>query len=312
MRHAILIALVLVGCRQQATPLTNPFLAPSRVPPPGTRTPPPGTALPYYDGNSLPPGLPPSGALQSQPGGGQLSQTVPRSGAGDPDEMDPVKRPAPPASRSLTAAPPADEIAVPGDDQSERFVQLASHDTADAPADAAAVPRPFPDIGDLPAVGRSPRDATQQPTLADLNHDRAAGDAFRPRGPAKLREQPGDVRTASFESPAPTPAVAAFDGRTRQSESPSRKRYAFDPEYAWLQGRLEYSRASEEWKLRYIPIDGETDEFGGSVVLSNPEQLGDLAAGDFVRVRGGLLERKSEGTSFAPMFRIDQIQPLAD
>ncbi|MBN1853422.1 MAG: hypothetical protein JW829_11885 [Pirellulales bacterium] len=38
-----------LGCRNRATPLSNPFLAPDRVPPPATRTLVPGTAVPYYN-----------------------------------------------------------------------------------------------------------------------------------------------------------------------------------------------------------------------------------------------------------------------
>lgn len=43
------------GCHnQQALGLTNPFLAPDRVPPPSTRVIAPGTAQPYYPGDQLP------------------------------------------------------------------------------------------------------------------------------------------------------------------------------------------------------------------------------------------------------------------
>lgn len=43
------------GCRNQQTlGLTNPFLAPDRVPPPSTRVIAPGTAQPYYPGDQLP------------------------------------------------------------------------------------------------------------------------------------------------------------------------------------------------------------------------------------------------------------------
>jgi hypothetical protein len=58
-RPALLVAGVLAlvadsGCRNQQTPLANPFLAPDRVPPPSTRSIAPGTAQPYYPGDPLP------------------------------------------------------------------------------------------------------------------------------------------------------------------------------------------------------------------------------------------------------------------
>lgn len=53
--NAIWLALLCVaGCSNQQTALTNPFLAPDRVPPPPTRTIQPGTAQPYYPGDPLP------------------------------------------------------------------------------------------------------------------------------------------------------------------------------------------------------------------------------------------------------------------
>jgi len=48
------IVCVAIGCRGQSSSLTNPFLAPDRVPPPGTRTLQPGTAQPYYPGDPMP------------------------------------------------------------------------------------------------------------------------------------------------------------------------------------------------------------------------------------------------------------------
>jgi len=42
------------GCSHNQMAMTNPFLAPDRVPPPATRILPPGTAQPYYPGDPLP------------------------------------------------------------------------------------------------------------------------------------------------------------------------------------------------------------------------------------------------------------------
>ncbi len=51
---SLLALLLLCGCRSQTTAMTNPFIAPNRVPPPATRTLLPGTAQPYYPGDPLP------------------------------------------------------------------------------------------------------------------------------------------------------------------------------------------------------------------------------------------------------------------
>jgi hypothetical protein len=315
MRHAILIAVVLVGCRQQATPLSNPFLAPERVPPPGTRTPPPGTALPYYDGTAPPSSLPPTGGTQPAPGSWHVGQIDPKV-EGDARSVSQSNA----SSSSPTADPrladagssQAEQIAVPDDDHRARFEQLAVHDASASSAAPAAEPRPFPDIADLPAADPSQSPSTRQAAHFEPSGIRAARDAFRARGDASQRGQLSGVQTASFESPAPAESAAARDDGPAAPAPPRRKRHAFDPAYAWLQGRLEHSRASQQWKLRYIPIDGRTDDFGGSVIVSNPEALGDLAEGDFVRVEGSLVEGESNGASFSPLYRIERIQPLAD
>lgn len=49
-----LIVCLALGCRNQSLPLSNPFMAPDRVPPPSTRTLLPGTAQPYYPGDPVP------------------------------------------------------------------------------------------------------------------------------------------------------------------------------------------------------------------------------------------------------------------
>jgi hypothetical protein len=58
-RHALLatgvLAICFAGCQNQQTALSNPFMAPDRVPPPATRVVAPGAAQPYYPGDPLPP-----------------------------------------------------------------------------------------------------------------------------------------------------------------------------------------------------------------------------------------------------------------
>jgi hypothetical protein len=51
----VLAAVCFSGCHNQQTALSNPFMAPDRVPPPATRVVAPGAAQPYYPGDPLPP-----------------------------------------------------------------------------------------------------------------------------------------------------------------------------------------------------------------------------------------------------------------
>jgi hypothetical protein len=129
---------------------------------------------------------------------------------------------------------------------------------------------------------------------------------------------PGGIRLVSgieeIDEPAnpPTPesSPAPFARRVSGANTSSpRARYAHDPEYRWLRGRLQYSEITGRWKLRYIPVEGRTDEFGGSVVLSNPSQLSGYERGQFVEVHGRLGPTpQGDDQGYAPEFEIAEIQ----
>lgn len=109
-------------------------------------------------------------------------------------------------------------------------------------------------------------------------------------------------RTSPVSSPPPGAVQAvAFE----QAAS-----YAHDPSYRWLRGKIEYSRTDRRWKLRYIPIDGNPDRYGGSVALAEGTTLADFAAGDFVEVRGQLRTGSQIDWGYAPVYRVEQIRPL--
>ena len=86
--------------------------------------------------------------------------------------------------------------------------------------------------------------------------------------------------------------------------------YAYAPDYGWLRGRLEYSQSLRQWKLRYIPIDGKTDEFGGSVKLPTSNELAAFKTGDMVSVRGSVARQPSASGSFAPQYDLASIEPV--
>ena len=78
-----------------------------------------------------------------------------------------------------------------------------------------------------------------------------------------------------------------------------------------MRGRLEYSEIDRRWKLRYIPIDGATDEFGGSVVLSDAARLAGYERGQFVEVHGNLgRPAADEDRGYAPEFQIREVKRL--
>lgn len=102
---------------------------------------------------------------------------------------------------------------------------------------------------------------------------------------------------------------AAEAAQRVQARAAEAHRYGYDADYAWLRGQLEYSDIDGRWKLRYIPIDGETDAYGGSVVLADANLEG-LRPNDFVTVRGSLSPRAGSAGSFAPVYNVERVRPL--
>ncbi len=126
--------------------------------------------------------------------------------------------------------------------------------------------------------------------------------------------------TDSPDAPATAEHAEANDAaepaiRIKSSPAPAtpvkpinRASYGHDPGYAWLKGRLEYSNIDRRWKLRYIPIDGQTDSHGGSVMLSESSLLAGFASGDFIAVQGALGGRTSN--AFAPEYELTRVKRL--
>ena len=122
---------------------------------------------------------------------------------------------------------------------------------------------------------------------ADEVGDGPAEEAGTEQLASKLRA--ADRDEAAEEGPLDEPSAAAIEPVSAAAAESAD--YAFAPDYAWLRGRLEYSQSLAQWKLRYIPIDGKTDQFGGSVVLPNSPALEAFKPGDRVAVRGSLAAR---------------------
>ena len=143
------------------------------------------------------------------------------------------------------------------------------------------------DIMDLPPVGTS---GSSKPRFVDVNVRQAAATedvSSASGGSGSLQSKTGGLRSSSDQS-----------------------RYGYDPKYKWLRGRLEHSQREGRWKLRYVPIDGETDDYGGSVVLADVSRLSGYERGDFVEVHGQIGQTAEEGQGYAPDFKISRIVPL--
>ena len=108
--------------------------------------------------------------------------------------------------------------------------------------------------------------------------------------------------------PSATAAKAA-DSVAKAADSSTLALYGYDPNYAWLRGKLEYSQVDRQWKLRYIPVEGDGDDYGGSVALSDSAALSGYERGDLVEVHGRVQSQQVK-KGFAPLYEVADIKPL--
>lgn len=156
---------------------------------------------------------------------------------------------------------------------------------------------------DLPPAGSRSAADRVRPTVERTSYRYAdqprTGSPAVQSAPDELAQQPARAADA--------PAAAGQDD-PRRRQSTSCASYGHDPNYAWLKGQLEYSHIDRRWKLRYIPIDGQTDEHGGSVVLPDSSLLESFEPGDFIAVQGRLSGKASSG--YAPLYELSRVKRL--
>ncbi len=115
---------------------------------------------------------------------------------------------------------------------------------------------------------------------------------------------------SASDDDAPEPEAPAASGSSSRIEvRAERPNYDYARDYGALRGRLEYSQSSRQWKLRYIPIDGATDSYGGSVILPSSPALSAFKAGDLVAVRGSLAGQTVATRDFSPLYELESIEP---
>lgn len=135
----------------------------------------------------------------------------------------------------------------------------------------------------------------------------ALGAASGTRGTAlqEITELPASGNSASVAASRTVETRSS----TATSHTAASADYSHDPQYRWLRGKLEYSASQRQWKLRYIPIDGATDDYGGSVVLDDSPELEKARPGQVVTVYGQVSGENATTGGFSPAYRIERIVP---
>lgn len=292
-------------------PVTPPPGSPPAAmpPPPTAAVPPPYSPPPYSNGaappvyQTPPPTLPgaaapaaaPGSAPYSPPGGGW----APTSTTGGPEtksiySRDDMQREIHPLAESARAGRLADaaeqEFDTSGAAPSEMSIDSPPQLTEDT------LQRPLRDPRNSESVQPVSYNAPQGAP------PRGVRGAYASTSPTSADAQPGGAQRVAATRPVTSGSGPADRGAT----------YGYGNNYAWLQGQLEYSQATKQWKLRYIPIDGPTDKYGGSVILASSPALNGHKAGDFVSVKGQLGSTRTSQGSYAPEYHVTSVDRLTD
>jgi hypothetical protein len=303
--HVLVFVAALVGC-QAGPPANDPFMRP-RVPPPVT-----GDITPIQPGVAAAPGGQPMAPVVTMPGtnyappagnynysgAGSIYANPPAGSRGYtmPAGQTPAYT-APPTPQYTT--PPAGANPSPAQPGSSIYNRQSSWNrSADASASGRAGSRTI-------TTSRIVADRGAASTGAGETEEMADG--------AMIDES--RVVRASRISDADDPAdqTVVRPRRSTRGRGPADRgeTYGFDPNYAWLHGRLEHSQVDGQWKLRYIALDGQTDRYGGSVVLSEDSPVAGHQPGEFVSVAGAIESPADKQDGFAPIYRAARIERLS-
>jgi hypothetical protein len=178
------------------------------------------------------------------------------------------------------------------------------------PTPQSASPNQLPPNGAAQPLAATLRTAEQRTAVSQLPE---LGDFPRPptatNGSFRANSSPISTTPSSSANRTHQHTTAATQPTAPASSPPSANvpGYGYDEKYQRLQGKLEFSPSQQRWKLRYIPIDGETDTYGGSVVLPESDKLNGFSAGDFVVVQGRLNTSRGPADGFSPPYMIERV-----
>jgi hypothetical protein len=158
----------------------------------------------------------------------------------------------------------------------------------------AAPGTPPPTANTTVAAIETPLHSTPpQPPAASLAPTSVKPPAATPIDPtAPLQWSSGNpLPTAAATAQAKTATGQNVTVRREPVEqNPSRMaRYGHAKDYTSLRGQLEYSAKDRVWKIRYIPIHGQQDAYGGQFILSDRAKLEAFQAGDYVTIEGAIV-----------------------
>ncbi|MCC7473791.1 MAG: hypothetical protein IT425_00220 [Pirellulales bacterium] len=216
-RCAFMVCLLVAGCQSTSVNSTgNPFLAPSRVPPPSTRSLAPGQAQPYYQGDPLPVMQTSSQPSPSTPLNSSTASTLSASGrslqwGNNVPAATTATWPAAAAAHSPLIASGTDSpVAVPTDTQELRFPLPTTPPADSLAATATPTNAGVQPIETLPATAEV---SQSDPSHVSATHTGIALASYTsaPMNAMALPPQPGAIPNSPppVESPWRSPSLAA-------------------------------------------------------------------------------------------------------
>ena len=313
------VAVTVLGCQgQDAKVPLDPFYGQTKIAPPATgeiaRRPHVDPAYPKSASTSVPVESiqPPLGGTATAKSGLAQSQRTSKttSGAEQPSSATSGDRIAIPVSACRELSP-AEILAARSPSQNDGTQQPS--DAASSAAASGGLPKePQRVVQTLSprekSVAGQPSSHTHpRPTLTSPRHGPVDINDLPPvdRGATTLRDDQVQQASAAEEDASLTVRIP-----THSATTGSQGRFGWADDYSRLRGQLEYLESDRAWKLRYIPIDRKTDDFGGSVVIEDPASISGFERGDFVEVRGRIAENPEDGTDFAPIYQVTSIRSL--
>ena len=286
----VLLAIAVLGCQgQDAQVPLDPFYGQTRIAPPGTgemarRT----TADPYYPRSAA--ASPSAGTIQPPPiVDGLASARLPS------DTTAENEKPAVAASGDRIAIPVSARRELSASEMlAARSPQVRTEhqgraDTASSRVTPTGVAREPQQI----VQTLSPREKSYAPSTRSPGVP-ASSEVRSRRGPVDINDLPpidrgaGTLHDDQVRQASATQGDAGVTVRipTQATAKDSRGRFGWADDYSRLRGQLEYLEGDRCWKLRYIPIDRKTDDFGGSVVIKDSKSISGFERGDFVEIQG--------------------------
>ena len=291
-------AALLTGCQHGPGGTIDPFGRTTIPPPPTGAASIHSRGSQYYGSNPkplVPVAVAKTNATAATPsqGGAQAATWVSNASKTAPP-MNPTNRlqPIPPyEAESSSVKPPPGATPPPSAATTRVTAPAATAKASVTPAPAAT------SIAPKPAAAPSPASAAPVDPTAPLQWSHGKSD------PA--------VQPAVATTPVTGQNVTVR--REPVAENPPRKsRYGHSKDYTSLRGQLEYSASNRVWRIRYIPIHGQQDAYGGEFVLSDRAKLEAFQSGDYVTIEGAIVAAAaSTGNTGRPQYAPHQVSRLA-